>query len=86
MRYGKILPKFFFAIDPNSIALKSCLRNFCREKIPANGDNIFKGKLDNNENEDWLREEVKGWKQSMEPELQSFQEFMEIEDGYERFQ
>ena len=87
LRYASIIPLVFFELDSKSRALKSGLRTWVKNNIPKDGDNIFKGKVQNEgsngdiEDFDWLEEELVAWKRNQEHELLSSYEIEDILDN-----
>ena len=70
----------FHDIDPNSRTFRIHLKNWVRVHIPKEGDHIYRGKKDPEE-DDWLLQELKSWK---EKEEHDFKSNTEIEELWER--
>ena len=83
IRYGEFLPDIFFQLSPNTHQMKSLLKLWVRNNIPPDGDFIFKGKIEKKRNNDWLSLEVEKWRNEIEDELISYEEWKEIEEHWE---
>ena len=77
LRYASLIPS---DLDPKSVTLKSCLKEWVISHIPKEGDNIFKGKVKPNEKgeDDWLMRELKVWKTMEEHDAISHFEVQDI--------
>ena len=80
IRYSSILPNFFFNLDPNSQTFKAYVKSWVKNNIPKEGDYIYRGKKKTEEN-DWLRLEVRTWRNNIEHDLVSD---MEVEELWEQ--
>ena len=82
LRYSSILPEFFYDVEPNSQTFKTLLKSWVKVNIPKEGDDIYRGKKKKVE-DDWLRLELKTWKNANEHNLASgveAEELLEQED------
>ena len=77
--YSKMMPSFLYSIDPTSMLFKSSLKEWVKGNIPQHGDSIFRGKVEEKEDEsDWLRLEVKRWRKRLDHEYHTFQEMRDV--------
>ena len=83
LRYAEIIPDHLFKEDPNTSFFKSKLKLWIISTIPPEGDGIFKGKLEQKADEDWLTQELTDWKKNEKHETESREEWMEVEGFYE---
>ena len=77
LRYASVLPEHLFHIDPKSHTFKEILKTWIVQNIPKDGDNIFKGKADQEE-DDWLRLELISRRETEENDLRFSQEGAEL--------
>ena len=59
LRYSELVPAEMFDMDPNKLSFKKVLKWWIKENIPNDGDDVFRGKISQNEEKDWLNEELK---------------------------
>ena len=77
LRYLEKLPEEFLRVDPSSMTFRSSLKSWIKENIEANGDHIFKGKIEEPEM-DWLESELEALKYKTAHDLRSEEEALEL--------
>ena len=83
LRYAASLPDSLYDMHPKSRSLKVGLQTWVKNNIPRDGDNIFKGRIKDNEGkeDDWLKVELQSWKERVEHDYLSSHKVEEILDN-----
>ena len=76
LRYAEVVPEDFYLIDPLSNQFKTSLKQWIKNNIHKNGDDIFKGNIPKKTNcEDWLLLELQSWGKRNQHDMVSIEEF-----------
>ena len=74
LRYSSLLPEDFYYLDPESMLMKTALKDWIANNIEKDGDHIFRGNFQFHMEEDWLCREIETWKKREEHDLESQKE------------